>query len=526
MLGLNGDFFGDWRWDAYYQYGQTKSDLTIVGLRSNARFAQAVDSVIAPNGQTVCRSTLTAPTNGCVPFNVFGESNGSGGAVAYVTGTGWADRDISQHVGAFNLHGDLFSTWAGPISAATGVEYRRDRSVGNADATSIASGWNSNNAYPLLESVARTTEGYAEVSVPLLHESPMGYAFNVDGAVRRTHTSNTGNATTWKLGAVYQPTPEYMIRVTRSHDIRAPSALELSPIANTVNLPINDPTPVVGGTYYVNLTSGGNPNLAPEKANTTTVGLVLKPNWIRNFHFSVDYYNIKVRKAIAILAGQQTINLCTQGNTSVCPFITRNASGQITQVFSTYQNLSKLHSEGLEFVSDYTLDLNDIANSLAGSLNFAVNATYTIKLSTTDATGFATRFDGWTGNPGTVQSVFGVPKWRADGLITYTANRYSLSAHGRYTGPGVYDPTKIGPDQQGYSVNLANSNNYNRVASRLYFDLTGTIDILKDGKRELELFGSVFNLFDKDPPYLRLYGNPVLFDPIGRAYRIGLRTRF
>jgi len=525
MVGLNGDFFGDWKWDAYYQYGRTKSDLTITGLRSNARFSQAVDAVVAPNGNIVCRSTLTSPSNGCVPFNVFGEANGGNGAVAYVTGTGWATRNISQHVGAFNLHGDLFNTWAGPISAATGVEYRRDRSVGDADPTSIAAGWNSNNAYPLPLSTTRTTEGYAEVSVPLMAKSPLGYALTVDGSVRRTHTNNTGNATTWKVGAVYQPTPEYMIRFTRSHDIRAPSALELSPVSNTVNLPINDPTPVVGGTYYVNLTSGGNPKLAPESANTTTVGFVFKPNWIRNFHFSVDYYNIKVGKAIAILTGQQTINVCAQGNTSVCPFITRNASGQITQVLSTYQNLSKLNSEGLEFVSDYTLNLGDISESLPGSLNFVFNATYTIKLSTTDATGFVTRYDGWTGNPGTVQSVFGVPKWRADGVITYATDRYSLSAHGRYIGPGVYDPTKIGPDQAGYSVNLPNSTNYNHVASRLYWDLTGTIAIMKSDRHQLEVFGSVFNLFDKDPPRLRLYGNPVLFDPIGRAYRIGIRAR-
>src|SRR6478735_8067829 len=158
---------------------------------------------------------------------------------------------------------------------------------------------------------------------------------------------------------------------------------------------------------------------------------------------------------------RQTINLCLQGNTTLCPFITRNSSGQITQVVSTYQNLSKLNSEGLEFVSDYTLPLSDVSKSLPGSLNFAVNATYTIKLTTIDATGFVTRFDGWTGNPGTVQSVFGVPKWRADALITYAADRYSLSAHGRYTGPGLYDPTKVGPGQAGYSVNAANSTNYN-----------------------------------------------------------------
>ena len=94
MIGFNGDI-GSWKWDAYYQYGQTKSRLDIVGLRNLARFAQATDAVVAPDGRIVCRSTLTSPTNGCVPFNVFGESRASKAAVAYVTGDAWATRNIS-----------------------------------------------------------------------------------------------------------------------------------------------------------------------------------------------------------------------------------------------------------------------------------------------------------------------------------------------------------------------------------------------------------------------------------------------
>lgn len=526
MLGFNGDISDQWKWDAYYQYGQTTSRLDIRGLRNSARFAQAADAVLAPNGSIVCRSALANPNNGCIPFNVFGESNSSNAAVSYVTGDAWATRRITQHAAALNLRGDLFSTWAGPVAVAVGAEYRQDRSQGAADATSIASGWSSNQAFTLLPDGDNTTEGYVEVNVPLLKDSPFGRSLSIDGAVRETHTKKTGSAMTWKVGAVYELNSQYMLRVTRSHDIRAPSALELSPVSNTVLLPINDPNPATVGTYYVNLTTGGNPGLDPEKADTFTVGAVLKPEWLKGFRLSVDYYNIKVGKAISVLTGQQTINICEQGNTSVCPFITRSNAGigPITQVFATYQNLSQLRSKGLEFVGEYSVDLNTVSSSLGGNLDVLVNATYTMELSTTDATGFKTRYDGWTGNPGTVQSVFGVPKWRADGLITYSTDRFSVSAHGRYVGSGVYDPTKIGPGQAGYSPYLANSNNYNLVPSRLYWDLSASINIVQNDRRKVQLFGSVYNLFDKDPPFLRLYGNPVLFDAIGRSYRIGIRA--
>jgi len=513
VVGARGGITDGWSWDAYYQYGRTDGRLDIYNLREEAKFRLAVDAVRTPDGTIVCRSTLADPGNGCVPFNVFGANRGSPEAVAYVTGDGWATRRITQHVAAFNVRGVLAQGWAGPIAAAFGAEYRRDRSRGDADAVSIASGWNSNSAFPLPPGGDNTIEGYAEVSLPLLDESPVGDA-TVDGAIRQTHTRDTGDSTTWKLGLVYEPLPDIMVRVTRSHDIRAPSELELSTVSNTVNLPVNDGE---RGTYYVSLTSGGNPKLQNEIADTFTAGLVLTPGFFQGFRFSVDYYDIKVKKAVAILTGQNTVDTCAAGNQAVCQFIIRGPDGLIQEVISTYQNLGQLHSEGLEFVGEYRVPL------WGGTLGISANATYTIELSTVDAVGFETRYDGWTGNPGTVQSVFGVPKWRGDALVTWSNDRFSLSAHGRYVGPGVYDPAKIGPGQKGYSPYLENSTNYNSVDSRTYWDLTASFDLFADDRR-LEVFGAIFNLFDTDPPRLRLYGNPVLFDPLGRRFRIGIRA--
>lgn len=516
VVGARGDISGDWSWDAYYQYGETNSRLDIENLRHTARFNQAVDAVRAPDGTIVCRSTLTDPGNGCVPFNVFGANRGSPEAVAYVTGDAWATRKITQHAAAVNFRGTLADGWAGPIKAAFGAEYRRDRSSGDADATSKASAWSSNSAYPLPPGGDNTIEGYAEVAIPLLDGSAIGDA-TLDGAIRQTHTRDTGHATTWKVGLVSRPIEDIMFRVTRSHDIRAPSELELSTIRNSLNLPINDGA---NGTYYPNLIQGGNPDLENEVADTFTAGLVLTPGFFPGFRLSVDYYDIKVEGAIAVLTGQQTVDACAAGVDTVCGFITRGSNGLITEVLSTYANLDELHSEGIEFVGEYTMDLG------GGSLTFSANATHTLNLTTSSPTGLFTQYAGWTGNPGTVQSVFGVPRWKGDLLIAYSDDRLSLSTHARYVGPGVYDPTKIGPEQEGYSPSLPNSNNYNEVDSRLYWDLNAGFDIFPGPERKVEVFAAVYNLFDKDPPLQRLYGNPVLFDALGRRYRIGIRTEF
>ena len=52
---------------------------------------------------------------------------------------------------------------------------------------------------------------------------------------------------------------------------------------------INNPT-----AGQANLTTGGNLNLKPEKANTWTVGAVIRPRFIPGLSASIDYYHIKV----------------------------------------------------------------------------------------------------------------------------------------------------------------------------------------------------------------------------------------
>jgi outer membrane receptor protein involved in Fe transport len=54
-------------------------------------------------------------------------------------------------------------------------------------------------------------------------------------------------------------------------------------------------------------------------------------------------------------------------------------------------------------------------------------------------------------------------------------------------------------------------------------------DIIKTGSRSVQLFGAINNLFDKDPPVApSSFGptNNVLYDVIGRTYRVGVRFSY
>lgn len=60
-------------------------------------------------------------------------------------------------------------------------------------------------------------------------------------------------------------------------------------------------------------------------------------------------------------------------------------------------------------------------------------------------------------------------------------------------------------------------------------NLNGSYDVQWFGLQNLQFFGSVNNVFDKDPVYSagQVGGvNAVYFDALGRTYRVGTRMAF
>ncbi len=247
-FGLKGALAGDWKWDAFYQYGQTKGTQYNSNSRLEQRWKDAIDAVFAPAGipgiapgTIICRTTITNPTNGCIPANVMGAGKVSPAAAAWVNSIAYSTRLYTQQQVAANVRGTLFEGWAGPISGAAGVEYRADSSKGDNDPNSKLGLYSQLSWTFLPSSTQKVTEGYGEVNVPLLRDSPLGKSLEFDGALRQTHYSLSGDATTWKGGLVYRLNDDYMLRVTRSRDIRAPTSEELNPNRRTLVQPLTDP---------------------------------------------------------------------------------------------------------------------------------------------------------------------------------------------------------------------------------------------------------------------------------------------
>ena len=321
---LEGALSTNWNWDSYYQYAHNVFSQRYSGDVIASYLTNAVNAV-SVNGSIVCAGnvgTLAAP--GCVPFNVFGPNQFSAAARAYVARSGFQTEDTDENVLAANLHGDVLHLPGGALAIATGVEFRNDEIQGNADALSAANLFWSFNGKAISGRI-NVGEGYFETTAPLLRDLPLVHLLELNSAIRRTYydrgspglpASNT-NATTWKLGAVFEPIEEFRIRANRSEDIRAPNISELfGPVAatrTTIIDPIN-----AGQQIQVADLTGSNPLLKPEKAATWTVGGVLSPdwNWSKNLHLSVDYFDIKLSGAIATLGAQTVVNYCAQGATS------------------------------------------------------------------------------------------------------------------------------------------------------------------------------------------------------------------
>jgi outer membrane receptor protein involved in Fe transport len=78
-------------------------------------------------------------------------------------------------------------------------------------------------------------------------------------------------------------------------------------------------------------------------------------------------------------------------------------------------------------------------------------------------------------------------------------------------------------------VNLPNSVNTNHVASAVYVNLGARYRLPSAAEWNMELFLGVQNLLDRDPPVApsnQGSTNMILFDPLGRSYRAGVRMQF
>lgn len=507
--GLSGTLAGDWRWNAYGQFGKNDSIADIHRVRINARYLQAVDAVRDPvTDQIMCRSTLTNPSNGCVPINLFGEGTPDVSASDWFTVTRDVTRTLEQTAFGAEIGGDPFSTWAGPVSVAAGVEYRRD-SVDQVVSPEAEAGLlNLGNTKPY-SGASSVREGFLEAVVPLVTEQPMFQSLEFNGAVRLTDYDNSGSVTTWKAGLSWAPNSSVRIRAAQSRDIRAPNLAELKTGLSLSFATIFDP---FTGTQVQNVRapSVGNPDLDPELGDTTTVGVVFTPRSVPNLTASIDWYDIDIEDAIGTVGPQSIVNFCYQGEQQFCDAITRDEAGALVEVRNTWFNLAAFATRGVDAEVSYALPLEQLGSASEGTLVFRLLATYVDKFINDNGTrvlDLTESVGSFSGNGG--------PQWRAAATVDYLNGPIGLQVEGRYVGSGVLEPTVTYSDES--------------VDSWTVLNVAGSYRLPYWTEDTVEVFGKIQNLLDEEPPVAPSTTFPTerrIYDVLGRFYSVGVRVRF
>jgi outer membrane receptor protein involved in Fe transport len=535
VLGAKGKIFGDWQWDIYGQYGRT---LTINDYSSVAlpRFYEATYAITGANGQPACAPIASNPyytskdanrrqqilnvLGDCKPFNVFGEGSPSKESLDYVRSTNKQRVLTKQWVGAASINGSPFSTWAGPVATAFGGEWRKDIAFQDTDLF----GFNQANDGPnfaALDGSNSVYEFFGEAGVPLMKDHALGRSLELNGAIRQTHYQYSGWVTTWKVGAVYEPTDWLRLRGTKSRDIRAPRVTELFQQGGAAGFNITNPRNGVNAS--VPGVTLGNPDLQPEVADTWTGGFVFSPKWgfTSGFTLSMDYFRIKVDGVIGSISPLQIVDrYFNLGQTEYARFFSFDASPiGFSRITGQLLNLNQRLMDGVDLEARYRVPMDSLG--VPGRLDVSALVTWMNQNSVIDEVGGTTTITkGVAVGPGPL------PRWRGNVTFNYGLGRFSSTLQMRAFSGFKSNRAWIGPDDSRYDPRLGNSVNDNRGPGMAYWNFSARYDVIQKGDKVLQVYGVMDNIFDKDPPQNALpmsSDGGIPYDFVGRAFKLGVR---
>jgi iron complex outermembrane recepter protein len=495
----------------------------------------------------------------CVPFNVFGQGNVSQAAQDYLTSIKWGDSVVTQEFAEVLFTGDVWDGFGpGPFSIATGLTYREQKfwqrgqpqalmAYGpprNADGSAAANGVNigirgipagftggSANLHefstvPVIKGGFDVNELFAEINMPLWEAG--SHRLEVDVAGRHSDYSTSGGIDSYKAGVNLQIAEFLRFRATNSRDVREPTFSErfdLQGGGGRVMDPLNG-----NASVEITTVSGGNPNLAPEKADTNTAGFVFQPAKVPGFQFSVDWYEIDLSEAVGQLGAQLIVNECAAGVPGRCELVTRDPlTNAITSVRNVFLNIDRAKVRGLDYEAVFNAEPN-LASNQAEALTFRLLAGRLLEDSTTSRTatgGYAT-----TDN----SNLYTEPDLEVLASVRYQIGAFGIGVQQRYLPesklnvqwlewyPGIVLPT----------ANTITVDD-NTVEGQTNTDLTFTYDATARGDNaRWALSLAISNVFDVDPPVVADFGQrfsaqtlPVnSFDVYGRRYLMSFDFKF
>lgn len=568
VTGLKGTAFQDYNWDLFVNYGRTSRSQETTASINALNFRNALD--IELNNETgllQCADPI-ARGQGCVPINVFGEGAISPEAADYVRHIGIINARIEQTQigGTFSGPVPGIELPAGSIDFAAGFEWRREFSDNQPDGLQQA-GLTTGNAIAGNRGQYEVYELFGEVNVPIVEDQPFFERLDIGGAYRFSDYSTVGTTHAYSANASWAPVENVRVRFQYARAVRAPNIAELFNGGTENFATISDPCdglatetdqtivntclqdPLVAARFNATgdfaltqveaqgtggFSGVGNRNLDPETSDSFNVGLVFTNDFgaAGDFSFSVDYFNIDIRDAIAQPGRQFTVNQCYQsgdlaGN-EFCGFIIRDDQGvvstigEITDVNTAQVNAGFIKTAGIDFAITHSLDLgnwdslNGVMSSVpgfddAGSLSFRANYTWLRKYESE----IFGAFEDDLGDTGVFEHEVLAGWIYSNGPFTFTWDSQWLS------NSTVDDDFALFNFEVGdyWRHDMQTRYSFNDGLAEIFFGINNITDA--EAPRILSGVTGSFaaNATGTDT-------DPAIFDVIGRQFTAGLRLRF
>ncbi len=376
-MGLEGNFATDSRtfnWDVNVNYGENR------GFQQKLNSHNAAKLAIALGDPDVC-----ALVPNCVPFNFFGgQGPGGNGSITddMLNFVRFTQRDFSEQTLfdiAANFTGDLAKMPNGAsIGFAVGAEYREHEGSFQPDPIA-ASGETAGIPSAPTAGAFDVTEVYAEVNFPLLFDVKGAEYLELNLAGRYSDYSTFGGESTYKIGALWQPTEDLSLRGSFSTGLRAPGIGELFGGAAREDFTFLDPCADVFGVIgtanggrdapqpgniqancaslglptdlaqrnpQLSAVSAGNARLIPETSDNYSIGVVYgRGSWT----VSLDFYDLSIDDAVQGRDPGDVITACVETlDPGFCNAVQRTSSGTINLVDNQLQNIGGIEASGFD----------------------------------------------------------------------------------------------------------------------------------------------------------------------------------
>lgn len=508
---LTAKLGGDWQLKAMFNYGRSETE------------------TFSPLVNPVALALAAAGTTTTTALNPFDLSQTNPAVINAITNYGKGARAIQTLTDVRAIaDGPLFSLPGGDVRMAVGAEHQIQTSRAN----SVDGPPGGFGDLTIKDADRNVTSVFAQVVVPVIgvdNALPLVEGFTLDASIRYDDYSDFGDTTNPKVGFTWQVGAGFSVRGNYGTAFNAPSLADTTGAvdsrAQVLSVsPIRAPTSPITDLFRPTIVlAGGNPDLKPQTADTWSVGVDWKPDFLPMLQAGLTYWSVELEDAITVVPPGFPASLFTvpafQKFITINPTLAQaqaataglviDGAPSVAALYSPFsspyaiidarrKNVGSLYVSGLDFYANYAQPVS------FGTVFASVSGTYTLNRES----------EAYDGAPKTDLLDANVSRLQLGATLGVTWDKLTASATVNHS--EGYDVTGAGTQTR--------TDSFSPVNLAFVYDFGG-----ETWDRDLTLTLNIDNVFDEEVPFLNIspgIGAPVNGSTLGRFVNLGVRKRF